>query len=95
MNVKTLEEAAHDSGKIGAGTLQKAQLKKLLRWIWEVTKVDRITNERYGIEEPKVGEIAMAVQDRMRNWYGHMVRRVEHCIGRMTMKMYGREEGLR
>ena len=51
-----------------------------------------MTNERYGIEEPKVGEIAMAVEDRMRNWYGHMVRRVEHCVGRMTMKMYGREE---
>ena len=54
-----------------------------------------MTNERYGIEEPKVGKIAMAVQDRMRNWYEHMVRRVEQCVGRMTMKMYGREEGLR
>ena len=32
----------------------------------------------------------MAVQDRTRNWYGHMVRRVEHCVGRMTMKMYGK-----
>ena len=37
----------------------------------------------------------MEVQDRMRNWYGHMVRREEHCVGRMTMEMYGREEGLR
>ena len=46
-------------------------------------------------ETPKVGEIAMEVQDRMRNWYGHMVRREEHCEGRMTMEMYGREEGLR
>ena len=46
-----------------------------LRWIWEVTKVDRIRNERYGIEAPKVVEIAMEVQDRMRNWYGHMMRR--------------------
>ncbi len=53
-----------------------------------------IRNERYRIETPKVGEIAMEVQDRMRNWYGHMVRREEHCVGRMTMEMYGREEGL-
>ena len=39
----------------------------------------------------------MEVQDRMRNWYGHiiMVRREEHCVGRMTMEMYGKEEGLR
>ena len=34
----------------------------------------------------------MEVQDMMRNWYGHMVRREEHCVGRMTMEMYGREE---
>ena len=47
------------------------------------------------IETPKVGEIAMEVQDRTRNWYGHMVRREEPCVGRMTMEMYGREEGLR
>ena len=37
----------------------------------------------------------MEVQDRMRNWYGHMVRREEHYVGRMTMEMNGREEGLR
>ena len=35
----------------------------------------------------------MEVQDRMRNWYGHMVRREEHCIGRMTMEIYGRDRG--
>ena len=34
---------------------------------------DNLRNERYGIEAPKVGEIAMEIQDRMRNWYGHMV----------------------
>ena len=45
MNVKILREAVHDSGKIGAGTLQKAQYKKLLRWICEVTKLDSIINE--------------------------------------------------
>ena len=38
----------------------------------------------------------MEVQYRMQNWYGHMVRREEHCLGlgRMTMEMYYREEGL-
>ena len=54
----------------------------MLRWIWEVIKVDRITNKIYGIEEPKVGEDAMEVQDRMRHWYGQMVRREEHCVRR-------------
>ena len=29
----------------------------------------------------------MDVQYRMRNWYGHMVRREEQCVGRMTMEM--------
>ena len=40
----------------------RRHIKKLLRWIWEVTKVYRIRNERYGIEAPKVGEIAIEVQ---------------------------------
>ena len=95
MNVKILGRAVHDSVKIGAGTLQKAQYNKLLRLIWEVAEVDRIRNERYGIEAPKVGEIAMEVQYRMRISYGHTVRRDEHYVGRMTMGMNGREEGLR
>ena len=46
MKVKILGEAVHDSGKIGTGTLQKAQQKKLLQWICEVTKVDRIVRIR-------------------------------------------------
>ena len=37
----------------------------------------------------------MEVQDRMRSWYRHMMRREEYFVGRMTMEMYGREEGLR
>ena len=87
MNVNILGEDVHDSGKTGAGTLQKAQQKKLLRWICEVTQLDRIRNERIRIEAPKVGDIAMEVQYRMRNWYGHMMRREEHSVGRMTMEM--------
>ena len=60
--------------------------------------MDRPTGYRMkknGIEAQKVGEIAIKGRDRMRNWYGHMMRREEHCVGRMTMEMYGREEGLR
>ena len=45
MNVKVIWEAIHDSGEIGADSLQKAQYKKLLRWICEVTKLDWIRNE--------------------------------------------------
>ena len=66
----------------------RAHNKKLLRWICEVTKLDRIWNERIrdgGTESGR--KIAMEVQDRMRNWYGHMMRREEHCVGRMTMEM--------
>ena len=37
----------------------------------------------------------MEVQYRMQNWYRHMVRREEHCLGGMTVEMYYREEGLR
>ena len=46
INVKILREAVHDIGKIGGGTLQRAQSNKLLRWICEVTTLDKIRNER-------------------------------------------------
>ena len=84
MSVKILGDAVHGSGKIGVGALQKAQYKKLLRWICGVAKLCRIRNERIRdpIEAPKVGEIAMEVQDRMRNWYGHIMRREEKLRGK-------------
>ena len=34
-----------------------------------------------------MGEIAREVQDRMPNWYGYMMRREEHCVGRVTIGM--------
>ena len=42
-----------------------------------VTKFDMIRNKRIR-EAPKVGEIAKKVQERRRNWYGHMMRREDH-----------------
>ena len=50
------------------------------------TKLDRIRNERIR-EPPKVGEIAMKVQERRRNWCGHMMRKEGHYLGRRMMEM--------
>ena len=38
-------------------------------------------------ESPKVGEIAMKVQERRRNWCGHMMSREGHYLGRWVMEM--------
>ena len=50
------------------------------------TKLDKIRNERIR-ESPKVGEIAMKVQERRRNWCGHMMRKEGHNLGRRMMEM--------
>ena len=46
-----------------------------------------------------MGDIAAKVQERRLKWYGHVIRREEHCLGRrvMEMKVRGRREreGLR
>ncbi len=86
-------------------TLKKAQEKKLevaemrmLRWMCGVTKLDEIRNERIRGTR-KVGEITKKVQERMLKWYGHVMRREEHYVGRRAMEMKvqgeGREEGRR
>ena len=38
--------------------------------------------------------IAKTVQERRLKWYGHVMRREEHCVGRraMGMKVQGRRE---
>ena len=46
-----------------------------------------------------MGEIAKRVQEMTQNWYGHMMRREDHYVGRRTIEMEvqergGREEGL-
>ena len=34
-----------------------------------------------------MGEITMKVQERRLKWYGHVMRREEHYVGRMAMVM--------
>ena len=80
--------------------LKKAQENKLevaemrmLRWMCGVTKLDKIRNERIR-GTTKVGEITKKVQERMLKWYGHVMRREEHYVGRraMVMKVQGRRK---
>ena len=80
--------------------LKKAQEKKLevaemrmLRWMCGVTKLDKIRNERIR-GTTKVGEITKKVQERRLKWYGHVMRREEHYVGRraMVMKVQGRRK---
>ena len=80
--------------------LKKSQEKKLevaemrmLRWMCGVTKLDKIRNERIR-GTTKVGEITKKVQERRLKWYGHVMRREEHYVGRraMVMKVQGRRK---
>ena len=73
--------------------LKKAQENKLevaemrmLRWMCGVTKLDKIRNERIR-GTTKVGKITKKVQERRLNWYGHVMRREEHYVGRRAMEM--------
>ena len=82
--------------------LKKAQEKKLevaemrmVRWMCGVTKLDKIRNERIrGRPTTNVGQITKKVQERRLKWYGHVMRREEHYVGRraMVMKVYGRRK---
>ena len=78
--------------------LKKAQEKKLevaemrmLRWMCGVTRLGKIRNERIR-GTTKVGEITKKIQERRLKWYGHVMRREEHYVGRkaMEMKVQGR-----
>ena len=42
-----------------------------------------------------MGEITTKVQERRLKWYGHVMRREEHFVGRraMVMKVQGRRKG--
>ena len=80
--------------------LKKAQEKKaevaemrMLRWMCGVTKLDKIRNERIR-GTTKVGEITKKVQERRLKWYGHVMRREEHYVGRRAtvMKVQGRRK---
>ena len=56
-------------------------------------KLDKIRNERKR-ETTKVGDTTKKVQERRLKWYGHVMRREEHCVGRraMEMKVQGRRK---
>ena len=78
--------------------LKKAQENKcevaemgMLRWMCGVTKLDKIRNERIR-GTTKVGEITKKVQERRLKWYGHVMRREEHYVGRWVMQMKVRRE---
>ena len=62
-------------------------------WGNKVTKLDKIRNERIR-GTTKVGEITKKVQERRLKWYGHVMRREEHYVGRraMVMKVQGRRK---
>ena len=64
---------------------------RMLRWMFGVTKLDKIRNERIR-GTTKVGGITKKVQERRLKWYGHVTRREEHYVGRraMVMKVQGR-----
>ena len=66
---------------------------RMLRWMCGVTKLDKIRNERIR-GTTKVGEITKKVQERRLKWYGHVMRREEHYVGRraMVMKVQGRRK---
>ena len=61
----------------------------MLQWIYRVTKLDKIRNERImgGGGTTKVGEIAKKVQERRLKSYGHVMRRAEHYVRRRAMEM--------
>ena len=78
--------------------LKKAQERKLevaemrmLRWMCGVTRLDKTRNERIR-GTTKVGEITKKIQEGRLKWYGHVMRREEHYVGRkaMEMKVQGR-----
>ena len=65
---------------------------RMLRWMCRVTKLDKIRNERIRIT--KVWELTKKVQERRLKWFGHVMRREEHYVGRraMEMKVQGRRK---
>ena len=85
MNVKTkgkvFRTMVRPALMYGAETLKKAHEKnvlvtemRMLRWMFRVTKLDKIRNERIWWTT-KVGEIANEVQERRLKWHGQVMRR--------------------
>ena len=87
-------EGVENSGKTSTGVrgrdmggkkLEVAEII-MLRWMCGVTKLDKIKNERIR-GTTKVGEITKKVQERRLKWYGHVMLREEHYVGRRAMVM--------
>ena len=49
---------------------------RMLRWTYDVTKMDRIRNEN-----------SKKVQERRLKWYGHVMRRHEECAGKRVLRI--------
>ena len=59
---------------------------RMLRWMCGVTKLDKIRTERIRWIT-KVGEITKKVHERRLKWYGHVMIRHKHYVGRRAMAM--------
>ncbi len=79
-------------------TLKKAHERKfevaemrMLRWMCRITKLGKRRNERTS-GTTKVGEITKKVKESRSKWYGHVMRREKHYVGRKAMetKVQGR-----
>ena len=96
INGKVYRTVVRSALMYGAETwaLKKAQENKLevaeMR-MCGVMKLDKIRNERIR-GTTKVEEITKKVQERRLKWYGQVMRREEHYVGRraIEMKVHGR-----
>ena len=55
---------------------------RMLRWMCGVMKLDKIIKNERLAATTKVGVIAnkVGLQERRLKWYGHVMRREEHCV---------------
>ena len=67
-------------------TVSKVVEMRMLRWMSEVTKLDRIRNERIR-GTTKLGEISKKVQESSMKWYGYVLRREDEYVGKRVMAM--------
>ncbi|XP_064087945.1 uncharacterized protein LOC135202466 [Macrobrachium nipponense] len=59
---------------------------RMLRWMSRVTREERISNE-YIRGSTKVVEISKKIHKERLRWYGHLLQREEHNVGRHTKEM--------
>ena len=78
--------------KAQENNLEGAEMR-MLRWMCGVSKLDKIRNKRIR-GTMNMGEITKKVQERRLKWYGHVMRKEEHYVGRraMVIKVQGRRK---